>query len=320
MKQFGVDVSTWQRGFDFVKAKSEGVKFAVLRAAYSAPNVTSNAGKDTAFEEQYTAAKNAGLPVGCYQYSMATSIAEAKSEAEFMLSCLKGKKFELPIYFDVEDDVQKRLGKRLLTDIVKTWCSIVESKGYFVGIYSSKSFFGEYLYDGELTAYTHWVAQWDTTCTYVPASLCGMWQFGGEYNAIRTTNVAGVVCDQNYMLTDFPTEIKKRGLNGYPKPTPTPAPKPTPKPTPSKEVLMNITGINKARTTNAMILITDGRASTGFNAYGTDVMIDGNGKIVNVIIGKANSTIPTGCICVSGHGTADTFLRGLKKGQQIKIG
>lgn len=97
-------------------------------------------------------------------------------------------------------------------------------------------------------------------------------------------------------------------------------PKPTPKPTPTKEVLMNITGINKARTANAMILITDGRASTGYNAYGTDVMIDGNGKIVNVIIGKANSTIPSGCICVSGHGTADTFLRGLKKGQHIKIG
>lgn len=92
---------------------------------------------------------------------------------------------------------------------------------------------------------------------------------------------------------------------------------------PAEEVKISmgeITGINKARTTDALILITDGRASTSFNAYGTDVMIDRNGKIVNVIIGKANSTIPTGCICLSGHGKNDKFLRSLKKGARLKIG
>lgn len=226
MREFGIDVSVHQKGFDFARAKKEGVKFAILRAAYSEPRLAYDAGKDTAFEQQYVAAKNAGLPIGSYQYSLATSIDEAKGEAEFMIACLKGKQFELPIYIDIEDDVQKRLGKRLLTDIVKTWCGILEKNGYYAGIYSSTSFFSEYLYDGELTAYTHWVAQWDTACTYVPASLCGMWQFGGETNLIRSNIVAGVVCDQNYLLKDFTAEIKSRGLNGFVKTT-TPATKPT---------------------------------------------------------------------------------------------
>ena len=44
-----------------------------------------------------------------------------------------------------------------------------------------------------------------------------MWQFGGETNKIRTNKVAGVVCDQNYMLIDYPTKIKSAGLNGFKK-------------------------------------------------------------------------------------------------------
>ena len=44
-----------------------------------------------------------------------------------------------------------------------------------------------------------------------------MWQFGGETNAIRTNKVAGVVCDQNYMLVDYPSKIKAAGLNGFKK-------------------------------------------------------------------------------------------------------
>ena len=33
--EFGIDVPKWQGNFDFAKAKSEGLKFAILRGAYS---------------------------------------------------------------------------------------------------------------------------------------------------------------------------------------------------------------------------------------------------------------------------------------------
>ena len=306
-KVFGIDVSRWQGNFDFKRAAAEGVKFVVLRGAYSAP--FADGGKDAKFEEFYKAAKAAGLAVGVYQYSMAQSAAQAVEEARYLYSnCLAGKQFELPIYFDIEDAVHKKPRKRTNTDIVKAWCSYLEERGFFVGVYSFKAFFDGYLFDGELQHYTHWVAQWADSCTYQPGSLIGMWQFGGETNTLRTNKVAGVTCDQDYMYRDFPAEIKKLGLNGFVK----------------EEVKISmgeITGINTSRGTNALVLITDGRAVTGFNKWGVDVIVNSKGIITQIVDGKSNTPIPKGCICLSGHNNAGWYLKQhCKVGARLKIG
>ncbi len=206
-RTFGIDVSTWQGNFNFKQASNEGVKFAILRGAY-------NRSKDNRFEEYYKNAKAVGLNVGVYQYSMATTVDEALAEAKFLENnVLKGKKFELPIYYDIEDNVQKNLSKNQVSNIAKTWLDYLEGKGYFVGIYSSKSFLEVYLNEDVRIDYSIWVAQWATECTY--QGPYGMWQFGGETNLIRTNKVAGVVCDQNYMIVDYPTLIIEKGMNGY---------------------------------------------------------------------------------------------------------
>ena len=207
MKIFGIDVSKWQGDFDFEKAKDEGVKFAVLRGAYSC-------GKDIKFEQYYKACKALDIPVGVYHYSMAKNVTEARTEANFLIeNVLKGKQFEYPIYMDVEDKVQSALGKEKLTDIVTAFCDTVERSGYYVGIYSSTSFFKSYMNLNELERFDKWVAQWTKACTY-PGDY-GMWQFGGETNKIRSNKVAGVVCDQNYAMKDYPKIIKDKGLNGF---------------------------------------------------------------------------------------------------------
>lgn len=231
MKKFGIDVSVHQKGFDFKKAKQEGVEFVIIRGAYSTS-------KDTQFESHYKKAKEQGFDVGVYLYTKATKESQAIEEAEALYkNCLKGKQFELPIYIDIESSTQKKLfidttiknqkkaqaeakkqRKKTNTAIVKAFCEYLENKGYWVGVYSFKSFFDSYLNDNELQSYAHWVAQWSTECTYKGKDgVLGMWQFGGETNKIRTNKVAGVVCDQNYMLVDYPTKIKKRGLNGFKK-------------------------------------------------------------------------------------------------------
>lgn len=66
-KVFGIDISKWQKGFNFDQAIAEGVKFVILRGAYAC-------GKDAEFDRFYAAAKAKGLPVGVYQYSMATTL------------------------------------------------------------------------------------------------------------------------------------------------------------------------------------------------------------------------------------------------------
>lgn len=214
MKKFGIDVSKWQGNFNFNKAKSEGVEFAILRGAYSTS-------KDVKFEEYYAACKALNLPVGVYQYSMAKTTGEAQKEAEMLYTqVLKGKKFEYPIYIDIEDKVQLALSKKLLTDIAITWCEYLTKKGYFVGIYAGKYTFQNNMDDSRLKKYTHWIPAWSSECSYADKSVLGMWQFGGETNKLRSNKIAGVVCDQNYAYVDFPAVIKTKEFNGY-KNTPT---------------------------------------------------------------------------------------------------
>ena len=206
-KIFGIDVSKWQGEFNFAKAKSEGVEFVILRGAYSTI-------KDTKFESYYKTCKELNLPVGVYHYSMAKSVSEALSEANFLINnVLKEKQFEYPIYMDVEDKVQSALGKDLLTDIVIAFCDTLEKAGYYVGIYSSASFFATYMHESKLERFDKWIAQWSKSCTY--KGNYGMWQFGGETNNLRSTIIADVVCDQDYCYKDYPAIIKSACLNGF---------------------------------------------------------------------------------------------------------
>jgi len=204
---FGIDVSTWQGNFNFKQASNEGVKFAIIRGAY-------NRSKDNRFEEYYKNAKAVGLDVGVYQYSMATTAEEALAEAKYLENnVLKNKKFELPIYIDIEDNVHRNLTRNQVSNIAKIWLDYLEDRGYFVGIYSNKFFLETYLNEDVRLDYSIWVAEWATECTY--QGPYGMWQFGGETNLIRSNKIAGVVCDQNYMIVDFPSLIVERGMNGY---------------------------------------------------------------------------------------------------------
>jgi hypothetical protein len=98
---------------------------------------------------------------------------------------------------------------------VDKWCAVLENKGCFVGVYASLNTFKNHLDDTRLARYIHWVAQWTKRCTYGNKDILGFWQFGGETNLIRSNKIAGVVCDQNYMLLDLPERIKKGGFNGF---------------------------------------------------------------------------------------------------------
>ena len=208
MQRLGIDISKWQKGFDFDKAKAEGVEFIILRGAYSNS-------KDSCFEGFYKSCKDKGIPVGVYHYSMAKSVMDAKKEAELMLDILKGKQFEYPIYLDVEDKTQAKLGKSVLTSIIKTYCDTLEDAGYYVGIYSTYSYLNSYTNIVDLCKYDKWIAQWHTKCS-CPIDY-GMWQFGGETNKIRSNKIAGVVCDQDYCYKDYPSIMRKSGLNGFSK-------------------------------------------------------------------------------------------------------
>ncbi len=222
MKDFGIDISAHKKNFNFAKAVDEGVKFIIPRGAYSAAGVISCGGRDTAFVGYYEKSIATGLPVGTYQYGMAITEEEALAEAKyFEEKVLVGRKFDLPVYYDMEDARMKLVNRDALTRVAKTWCDYLESRGYWVGIYASRSFFETHLNDAELQRYAHWVAEWTKDLTYKGEDgVCGLWQFGGETNKIRSNVVAGQVVDQNYLLIDYPAKIRAAGLNGFTKETP----------------------------------------------------------------------------------------------------
>ena len=205
-KVFGIDISKYQKDMDLNQAKNEGVNFAIIRGMYGNK-------KDTSFESNYTKAKNVGLGVGVYWWTRAVNEAQAKEEAQILIdTCLKGKQFEYPIYIDVEDKLLSGLGKEKVDAIITAAIETLENAGYYAGFYLNYDWYTNKCNGAELAKkYTVWLARW----TSKEQSQYPMWQFGGETNYIRTNQIAGQTCDQDYAYTDFPSIIKEAGLNGF---------------------------------------------------------------------------------------------------------
>lgn len=209
MRIFGIDISYWQQGYSYSSAKQEGVNFAIIRAGYGRT-------KDSQFEIHYANAKAQGWGVGAYWYMYATSVEGAKQEAYAFLNVIRGKQFEYPVYLDIEDPSLQRLEKSTLNAMVTAFGEIMEANGYYFGVYTNKYWYNSIISGAELNKkYDWWLAQWSKS---EPTILnCGLWQFGGGTNYIRSNKVAGIVTDQNYALKDYPTIIKSLGKNGFSK-------------------------------------------------------------------------------------------------------
>ena len=211
----GLDISTHNGEVDFVTLKASGIDYVILRIGYGSDNSTvSNTGMDTRFEENYAAAKAAGLDVGVYVYSVATNVEEAIEEAKSVIKWSKGKQYEYPVYFDIESEkYQGSLTDRERTDLCLAFTETVAEAGYFPGIYASYSWLMDEIYMDELDQqYGGWVAAW--TSSGEPNkdySEYGMWQ----YSDCATVNGVNGVCDINVSYIDFPTLIIGGGYNGF---------------------------------------------------------------------------------------------------------
>lgn len=150
-----IDVSEWNGDINFSKVKSAGITCVILRAGYGKdPNQ-----EDNKFNEYYRQAKAAGLNVGAYWYSYATSVDAAKAEVRNCMKTIRGKEFDLPVFLDVEEYRQAVLPRRTLTDIISTFCDGVKGYGFDVGMYSAKSMLVDSAYPDELASkYLIWMA------------------------------------------------------------------------------------------------------------------------------------------------------------------
>ena len=206
-----LDISKYQPNVDYTKV-AKAVDGVILRVGLTYWG-KQNMGKDECFDKHYAGFKKAGLPVGAYYYSCADSVAMAEKEAEYCLSLLKGKQFELPVYYDVENTQrQGSLSKAALTQIVDAFCKKVEAAGYFVGFYASTSWLKNKMNTADLSKkYTLWKA--DYRLLHDKTIVCDMHQFTSEGSV---EGIKGNV-DLSLCYKNFTPIIKANNLNGFAK-------------------------------------------------------------------------------------------------------
>lgn len=178
-----IDISEWNCDINFNKVRNTGVTCVIIRAGYGKdPNQ-----EDNKFQEYYRQAKSAGLNVGAYWYSYATSVDAAKAEVKNCMNTIGGKQFDLPVFLDVEEYRQAVLPRRTLTDIISAFCDGIKSYGYDVGMYSAKSMLVDSAYPDELSSkYLIWIAAPNTSYSDLP-SYVDLWQYSwtGPVDGIR---------------------------------------------------------------------------------------------------------------------------------------
>lgn len=209
MKVTAIDVSYCQTGVDYNKVKNSGIDAVIIRAGFGKETYQ----KDSEFETHYRNAKKAGLAVGVYWYSYAYSVAEAKQEAKVCLACIKGKTLELPVYYDLEESGQTRLGMSALTNIAIAFCDAVKSGGYRAGVYSNLNWFNNHLdYERLRSKYSIWLAQWSSS----PSKTCDIWQNAdnGRINGINGNVDTDVIINKNIIKSksEVKEEMIKKGL------------------------------------------------------------------------------------------------------------
>lgn len=169
-----IDVSEHQGVINWAEVKKNGIDYAILRAGFGRTSVDQT---DETFESNYKNAKAAGLKLGVYWYSYADSTEDAKREAEACLTVLKGKKLDLPVFYDMEESFQTAYGKSMLTNMAKMFCETIKAGGFTPGVYANLTWFENYLdYNSLKKLYPIWLAQYHTE-----AQLdCDIWQYSSE--------------------------------------------------------------------------------------------------------------------------------------------
>lgn len=173
---FGIDVSAWQKDIDWKKVKASGVDFAILRCGYRGSK-TGALVEDSYFYKNLTEAKEAGVEVGVYFFTQAINETEAVEEASMVLALVGDTELEYPIFIDTENTNGRADGidKATRTAVCDAFCKTIESAGKKAGIYASRNWFNNKLYDDKLEEHIRWVAEYASTTAY--ARRYEMWQY-----------------------------------------------------------------------------------------------------------------------------------------------
>ena len=181
----GIDVSANQGTIDWSAVKQAGVEFAILKI------IRKDLDKDKQFEANWKGANDNHVIVqGVYNYTYATTVSKARTDAKKVLEILNGRK--AMVWLDVEDECLKNL-KGTLINIINAYREIIESAGLTFGVYTGQSFYNSYIKPYGVLTCPMWIARYGKNTgkmdlNYKP-TISGMigWQYTskGRVNGIQ---------------------------------------------------------------------------------------------------------------------------------------
>lgn len=192
----GIDVSHHQQQIDWAQVKAAGIEFVMVRLGYRGLE-DGGLNPDRYAAENLAGARAAGLRVGAYFYSQATTAQEALEEADYALALLGDFRLDLPLAFDWEIEARtEAVDIQTATDCALAFCGAVEAAGYDAMIYFNSYQARERLELSRLTAYPWWLAMYDHSADF-PCRF-DVWQYTSTG---AVPGIAGNV-DINVMLVD----------------------------------------------------------------------------------------------------------------------
>ena len=213
----GIDVSEWQGKIDWQKVKNSDVDFAFVRISYGSGYL------DKTYDYNMQEAELAGVPVGTYVYSLATSTTMALKEAQLAIEKMKGKKVSYPVVFDLEDaGTMGTLSKSMVSKIALTFCDEIRKAGYTPMLYMNLNWYNNHV-DWSLlegSGLDVWVASFGDTINAPDNSkyTYTIWQStaGDTIPGMNTTKklIDGIPpennVDVNFGFVDYTTKIAPR--------------------------------------------------------------------------------------------------------------
>lgn len=206
-----IDVSRYQGLIDWAQVAAAGYKGAMLKTVSTNREFSKRSDGlyiDPTFETNYRNAKAAGLDVGVYYYTYATSEAMADEELALLRQALRGKELTLPVAVDVEDNKLKPMSTLNLTNLTAYALEQVERMGFYAQLYTYTHYSNMELDMGRLA--NRWDVWLSDTTGRTPA-------VGYHYNAHQHTSEGSVPgisgnVDLNVTTLNYPRIIRKKGL------------------------------------------------------------------------------------------------------------
>lgn len=206
-----IDVSRYQGAIDWAQVAAAGYKGAMLKTVSTNHKLSKRADGlyiDPTFEDNYKNAKAAGLDVGVYYYTYATSEAMADAELALVRQAVYGKELTLPVAVDVEENKLKSMSTLDLTNLTAYALERVEKMGFYAQLYTYTSYANVHLDMARLSfRWDVWLADYTGKTPNVTFN----------YNAHQHTSKGAVPgisgnVDLNVTTLNYPKIIRKKGL------------------------------------------------------------------------------------------------------------